>query len=112
MHELSLCRSIETIVCRAAGDRKVVVVELDVGALRQVVPTTLEHCWGLLTANTTLAGSRLAVNHIPAVLVCDDCGATTKLDEWPIMKCDSCAGQAVRVTRGEEFTVTAIQLEV
>jgi len=111
MHELSLCRSIESIVLRAAGGRAVSVVEVDCGNLRQVVPSTLEYCWGIVVADTALAGSRLAVNHIPAVLECDDCGHKTTLDDLPIMKCESCGGQNVRVVSGEEFMVAAIQLE-
>ncbi|MCL2653853.1 MAG: hydrogenase maturation nickel metallochaperone HypA [Propionibacteriaceae bacterium] len=111
MHELSLCRSIETIVLRAAGGRRVGIIEIDVGDLRQVVPSTLEYCWGLVVAETALAGSRLEVNHIPAVLECEDCEHKTTLDDLPIMKCESCGSQNVRVVSGEEFMVAAIQLE-
>jgi len=111
MHELSLCRSIETIVLRAAEGRRVGVVEVDVGDLRQVVPSTLEYCWGLVVAGTALAGSRLDVTHIPAVLECENCGHKTTLDDLPIMKCESCGNTDVRVISGEEFMVAAIQLE-
>ena len=112
MHELALCRSIEQIVRRAAAGRKVAVVELDVGELRQVVPTTLESCWALLGEGTELAGSQLAIRRIPGVITCDDCGADTQLVALPILRCGSCASTAVRIQRGEEFMVTAIQLEV
>ena len=112
MHELALCRSIERIVRRAADGRKVAVVELDVGELRQVVPTTLESCWALLSEGTRLAGSQLAVRRVPAVIACDDCGAGTRLVAVPILRCGSCDSAEVRVVSGEEFMVTAIQLEV
>ena len=113
MHELSLCQSIEHIVQRSAGARKVAVVELDVGELRQVVPATLESCWALLSeGQPLLQGSRLAIRRIPGVLHCDDCGAETTLDEAPILRCGSCASTAVRIVSGEEFMVTALQLEV
>ncbi|MDR1294384.1 MAG: hydrogenase maturation nickel metallochaperone HypA [Bifidobacteriaceae bacterium] len=68
MHELSLCRSIYTIVRRAVPDRRVVAILLDVGALRQVVAPTLEYCWRIVTEDTALAGSDLRVRTIPGAL--------------------------------------------
>ena len=112
MHELSLCRSIEKIARATAGDRKVAVVELDVGELRQVVPSTLRHCWTLVCEGTPLESSRLEINRIPGVVECTQCGARTTLAGAPILRCGSCASTAVRVVSGEEFVVTALQLEV
>jgi len=112
MHELSLCRSIDSIVRRAADGRKVAVIELDVGELRQVVPATLEHCWALLTPGTLLEGSTLSIRRIPAVIVCAGCGAETTLTDLPIMECGVCHGSDVKLVSGDEFIVTSLQLEV
>jgi len=112
MHELSLCRSIDTIVRRVADGRKVAVIELDVGELRQVVPATLEHCWALLTPGTPLQGSTLAIRRIPGVIICAGCGAETTLTDLPIMRCGTCQGSDVKTVSGEEFIVTSLQLEV
>ena len=112
MHELSLCRLIESIVRRAADGRKVAVVELDVGELRQVVPSTLEHCWALVTPGTSLEGSRLAIRRIPGVVVCTSCAARTTLTDVPVMRCGACQGSDVKTVAGEEFIVTSLQLEV
>ena len=112
MHELSLCRSIEKIARSGAGDKKVAVVELDIGELCQVVPSTLRHCWTLVVDHTPLEGSELAVRRIPGVVECADCGARTTLSGAPILKCGMCASTSVRVVSGEEFVVTALQLEV
>ena len=111
MHELSLCRSIDTIVRRAAGERKVAAVELDIGELRQVVPSTLRYCWQIVSRGTQLAGSELVVRRIPGVIECADCGARTTLDTLPILRCASCGGTAVEIVAGEEFMVTSLQLE-
>ena len=112
MHELSLCRSIEKIVRTNAGDRQVAVVELDVGELRQVVPSTLKRCWALVCESTPLESSKLEIRRIPGVVECADCGARTTLTGAPILRCDSCGSTAVRVVSGDEFVVTALQLEV
>ncbi|MDR0283830.1 MAG: hydrogenase maturation nickel metallochaperone HypA [Propionibacteriaceae bacterium] len=111
MHELALSRSIASIVARAAEGRRVAVVELAVGDLRQVVPSTLERCWALLCAGTALEASRLAIRRCPGVIRCDDCGATTRLAELPILRCEACQSTTVHIVSGEEFLVTALQLE-
>ncbi|MDR1825839.1 MAG: hydrogenase maturation nickel metallochaperone HypA [Bifidobacteriaceae bacterium] len=110
MHELSLCRSIAAIAHRAAAGRQVKVIELDVGALRQVVPHALEHCWRLVSAATDLAGAQLAVNQIPARLACRECGETTDLDDLPAMVCGPCGSTNVQVTSGDEFLVRSLEV--
>ncbi len=110
MHELSLCHSIGQIVRRHAEDRRVTVVHLQVGQLRQVVPDTLVYCWGLVNEGTTCEGSVLDVDHVPAVVECRDCGATTRLEEMS-MVCGTCGSTAVAVTAGEELLVTSIELQ-
>jgi len=111
MHELSLCRSIDTIVRRAAPGRKVEVIELDIGELRQVVPSTLQYCWDIVSRGAELEGARLEVRRLPGVVECRDCGSRTTLGALPILKCDSCGGTAVDIVGGEEFMVNSLQLE-
>jgi hydrogenase nickel incorporation protein HypA/HybF len=110
VHELSLCRSIYTIAARAAAGRAVSQVALDVGQLRQVVPATLMRCWAAVTLSTPLEGAVLAVNHIPARVVCQDCGAGFALGAALKMVCSSCGGRALRITAGEEFLVRSIDV--
>ena len=111
MHELSLCQSIGRIVSRVAAGRKVVVVEVDVGDLRQVVPETLARCWSLVTDGTALGSSRLAVRTLPAVVRCRACGAEGGLAEAPLIRCGVCGSSAVDILSGEEFLVRALELE-
>lgn len=109
MHELSLCRSIGTIVRQHAADRQVQVVHLAVGQLRQVVPETLVYCWGVVNEGTVCEGSVLDIDHVPGELTCDDCGARTTMEEMRIM-CSACGSSRVTVTGGEELLVTSIEL--
>lgn len=110
MHELSLCRSIFTIVDRARADREVQVVHLQVGQLRQVVPATLEYCWSMVIEQTPLAGSRLDIDHVPVVLDCSDCGARTTVEHALVLTCASCGSGVITLHSGEEFMVTSMQL--
>ena len=75
VHELSLCSSIQHVVSRAAGDRTVTVVHLRLGRLRQVVPDTLRYCWGLVTADTALAGSELVIESVAVTARCRACAS-------------------------------------
>ena len=110
MHELSLCRSIARIATRACGGRRVRSIELDVGYWRQVVPQTLTYCWGLVTRETPLEGSVLEINHIPVVIECRVCGASTTIGEEPVLVCP-CGSHDVEMTHGDEFFVRSIEVE-
>lgn len=110
MHELSLCRSIYAIADRAREGRPVDVVHLQVGRLRQVVPQTLEHCWGLVTEQTGLSGSRLDIDHVAIELRCHRCEALTGVAHELVLTCARCGSGDVAVARGEEFMVTSMQL--
>lgn len=109
MHELSLCAAVADIVARRAAGRRVTVVHLRVGQLRQVVPDTLAFCWTMLTADTELDGSLIEVQPVPATLECRACGAMTGLSDSFLIACSACGG-AVDVRGGEEFDVVSLDL--
>ncbi|MGQ0466359.1 MAG: hydrogenase maturation nickel metallochaperone HypA [Sporichthyaceae bacterium] len=110
MHELALCAAIADIAGRRAGDRRVEVVHLKVGQLRQVVPDALTFCWSMLVEDTDLAGAALDLDRIDAVLECRTCGARTGVGFPPTLACGRCAGFDIAVLAGEEFEVTALDL--
>lgn len=110
MHELSLCRSIYGIVDGARRDRPVTTVHLQVGQLRQVVPATLEHCWGFVTDTTPLAGSVLEIDHVPVRLDCRACGERTTVEHVLVLTCAACGSGDISLHTGEEFLVTSIDL--
>ena len=110
MHELSLCGAIVGIVTQHAGDRRVEAVHVQVGQLRQVVPDTLVYCWSLVTADTALDGSRMAIENVPAKITCRTCSATHDVGEVPSFVCSECAGTDVEVVAGEEFLITSLEL--
>ena len=70
MHELSLSGAIVNTVVKHAQGRPVSVVSLRVGALRQVVPDTLDFYFGFVARGTVCEGARLEQELIPARLRC------------------------------------------
>jgi hydrogenase nickel incorporation protein HypA/HybF len=109
MHELSLCRAIADTVRDHSAGRSIERVTVRIGHLRQVVPSTLEFCWGIVTEASDLDGTELVIEHVPAVLACRSCGNGTQLDR-PIMRCSACHGIDVELQSGDEFLVSSIDV--
>ncbi len=109
MHELSLSSAILDTVERHADGRKVNTVDLTVGALRQVVPSSLEFYWEVVSRDTVCDGARLALTEVEARLRCKDCDSSWTLDE-PVFRCPSCEGSDVEVVTGTEFFVESIDV--
>lgn len=112
MHEVSLSRQLAAAVLRAAPGRHVRTVHVRIGALRQVVPDALTHAWGFVVLGTPLADAELVVDLRPAQLACDDCAAVTTLGPELGFRCARCDSSATRVVSGEEFTLTAIDVDL
>ena len=110
MHELAIAESIVNIAIRHADGRPVSRVELEVGHLRQVVPSALEFAFELLADGTVLEGAELAIEDVPARGRCRVCAAETTMSAFPL-QCGSCGGLDVEVVAGDELLVTALELE-
>jgi hydrogenase nickel incorporation protein HypA/HybF len=110
MHELSLSSAIVATVEKHAEGRPVDVVNLTVGALRQVVPDSLEFYFEIVARGTVCEGARLELELVPARLRCAPCGSERELSEHGF-RCPSCGGADVTVTGGDEFEVESIEIE-
>lgn len=110
MHELSLSGAIVNTVVKHAAGRRVSVVNLRIGRLRQVVPDTLEFYFGFTASGTVCAGARLEQELVPAVLRCAVCDTQWEID-FPVFRCISCGGADVEVVSGQEFEVESIDVE-
>jgi hydrogenase nickel incorporation protein HypA/HybF len=109
MHELSLSGAIVNTAVKHAGGRRVGVVSLRVGALRQVVPDTLAFYFGFVSKGTVCEGARLEQELVPARLRCGTCEREWDV-ELPIFMCPGCAGSA-EVASGDELEVESIEVE-
>ena len=110
MHELSIAQSVVTIASRHAAGRHVRRVEVEVGHLRQVVPSALEFAFQLVVSGTELEGAELTIENVPAAGRCRDCGRETTLQAFPLM-CGACGGLDLQITAGEELLVAALELD-
>ncbi len=110
MHELSLSSAIVNTVVKHAADRRVVVVNLRVGKLRQVVPDTLEFYFEFVARGTVCEGARLEQEVTAARLRCNACGHEWAI-EIPAFRCPHCEGSDVAIASGNEFEVESIEVE-
>lgn len=110
MHELSIAESVVEVASRHAAGRRVHRVELEVGHLRQVVPSALSFAFELLVKGTALEGAELAIAEVPARGRCQACGSESTLERFPL-SCGRCGGIDLELEGGEELQVSALELE-
>lgn len=110
MHELSLSSAIIDTAVKHAGGRRVSLVNLRVGQLRQVVPETLEFYFGFVARGTPCEGARLEQEVIEPWLRCQSCQREWSID-LPSFRCPTCGGGQVGIIRGNEFEVESIDVE-
>ena len=109
MHELALGQAIVDTISRRSNGREVRRVAVRIGHFRQVVPDSLQFAWEMLTEGSKLAGCRLEIDHVPAVVACRSCAARTTLD-LPILMCEACESLDVELVSGEEFMIATIDV--
>jgi hydrogenase nickel incorporation protein HypA/HybF len=111
MHELSLCQAVAGVVKAHATGRRVTVVRVRVGALRQVVPDALSFSWTLVRDFEDLADAELELELVPGEVCCRPCGASSELTSRYSVACPACGSPDVEVLHGEEFMVTSIEVD-
>jgi hydrogenase nickel incorporation protein HypA/HybF len=111
MHELSLSGAIVNTVEKHASGRPVRVVTMRIGALRQVVPDTLDFYFGFVSKGTVCEGARLEQELVPARLECGACRREWQV-ELPVFMCPACGPSGrVEIASGDEFRVESIEVE-
>jgi hydrogenase nickel incorporation protein HypA/HybF len=110
MHELAIAAAIIEIAGAHAAGRKVSAVHVQVGHLRQVVPSALEFSFELAAAGTPVEGARLEIEAMRAAAACRSCGRESELFGFPLA-CGACGSLDVEVIRGEELLVDSLELD-
>jgi hydrogenase nickel incorporation protein HypA/HybF len=108
MHELSVASAVVDTALRHAEGRRVLVVNLRVGELRQVVPDSLAFYWDVVSRETLAEGARLDQVVVPVRMRCAECAA--EFAPELMFRCPSCGG-AGEVLAGDELEVDSIEVE-
>lgn len=110
MHELSLCQAIAGVVRPYAKDRRIDVVHVQIGALRQVVPESLSFCWSMVREHESMPGAELELEFVTAVVHCRGCDRQSEITSRWSVSCPHCHSADVEVVRGNEFLVTSLDV--
>ncbi len=118
MHELSISSAIVNTVVKHAAGRKVSVVDLRIGALRQVVSESLVFYFGIVARDTVCEDAELHLDLVAARLRCLACEL-----EWdpspepaldivvPKFRCPTCGTAESETLAGNELEVESIEVE-
>lgn len=112
MHEFSLAaRILECALELSASynDAPVERIEVEIGALRAVVPESLKFAFDAAVAGTAAGGATLAWREIAAVVQCRGCEGEYTPDDL-IWSCPACGTVGGRALRGDELVVTKVVL--
>ncbi len=113
MHELTMAAGILDIVQQnvaAADARRVRAVRVRVGDMAGVVPDSLEFCFEAIVADTPYAAAFLAIDRVPALATCGECGCLTELAR-PELVCPACGAIGLALQSGEELQVVDVELD-
>jgi len=107
---MSLATAVVDVAVRHAAGRRVTAVELRVGGMRQVVPSSLSFYFAICGRDTLCEDARLEQVIVPTRLRCEKCESEWEPD-LPFFFCASCASSDVKVVGGEEFEIESIIVE-
>jgi hydrogenase nickel incorporation protein HypA/HybF len=122
MHELSISSAIVDTALRHAGGQRVTRVDVRIGALRQVVPESLDFYFEIVSRDTDCSGAALEIELVEALMGCPTCG-----HEWdpapepaagheamapvlPVFRCPACERADADVLSGDELEVESIEI--
>jgi hydrogenase nickel incorporation protein HypA/HybF len=122
MHELSISSAIVDTALRHSSGRVVSRVDVRIGALRQVVPESLDFYFEIVSRDTLCAGATLEIELVAGLMGCGTCG-----HEWdpapapvaghealapvlPVFRCPACECADADVLRGGELEVESIEI--
>lgn len=112
MHELGLVAHIIKTVENLAAEQnltEVASITLELGEVSSVLPDYLVDCWNYAHKKSDLLkDTRLKLEMIKAVTVCEDCGKTYATIEYK-KKCPYCESLFTHLVTGDEFLIKEIE---
>ncbi len=120
MHELSIASGlVEKLLDFAEKnpDKRIVEVNLAVGELSHIEHAQLRFCYEAITVETPLAGSKLEIEKIDAMVKCPNCSYRGRPKYWdgalsgiPVatLECPSCC-KTTEATDGQECAIKSLR---
>ncbi len=114
MHELAICQNLVDVILAELRKlppppRRLLSVKVNLGALQQLVPDSLQMAYELLTKDTPAAGSRLEVVEVPVTCACRACDWRGAVDRWQF-RCGQCGSGDVELVAGREICLESLEI--
>ena len=112
MHEFSLAERILECALElsdANGGAHVERIEVEIGALRAVVPESLKFAFDAAVQGTPAEGAILDWREVPALVECRACAESYAPPDI-IWSCPNCGTPGGRAIRGDELNITRVVL--
>ena len=113
MHELQITESILNIAMDYAtkeGATEITDLYLTIGDLATVVDDSVQFYWNIIAKETIAENAQLHFERIKTELLCMDCNARFHPNPEDFT-CPNCGSVQVKVIRGDEFSLDAIDIE-
>ena len=113
MHELSLIQEMMKILeeqVKVHKVKKVHQVNLRVGKMMTVVPSSLIFCFEILSRGTGLEGAKLEIEEIPIKCRCKDCQEEFIVELFTFF-CPKCESINLEQLSGHEFLIHHLEVD-
>jgi hydrogenase nickel incorporation protein HypA/HybF len=84
-------------------------VNIAVGKLSAIVPSSLKFCFDIAIKDTPLEGATLHIEELPVTLQCKNCNNKWAAEQ-PMFKCEKCDNTDVEMLSGRELDIVSIEL--
>jgi hydrogenase nickel incorporation protein HypA/HybF len=114
MHELSVTESILEIALRHADEKqaiKITSIHLVIGDLASIVDDSVNFYWDIISQGTIAEGAQLIFDRRHARVLCQNCELEYEFAGDDIA-CPRCASCTFQIISGNEFYLSAIDIEV
>jgi hydrogenase nickel incorporation protein HypA/HybF len=115
MHELPVISKIMNICLQHAQKnnvKRIVAIELQVGALSDLQPEWMQRYFDHVSKNTIAKNAQLRIERVPVVMKCDGCGHSFDLDieEMKEIQCPRCDQKQCSLISGKEYLIKHMEV--
>jgi hydrogenase nickel incorporation protein HypA/HybF len=110
MHELGVTQRILEIALAHAQGRRITDIYLVIGEMSSMVDDSVQFYWEIIAQDSPAQDAVLHFERVQAEFQCEDCQAVYLLRESDLI-CPRCGSSHVRLVRGDEFYLAAIDVD-
>ena len=113
MHEMGIAMQIIDIAKASIPESmkgvRIEKVNLQIGKLSAVVPTSLTFCFEIAAKDTPLDGAELNIEEVPVKAKCKQCGKEWTISN-PAFNCIKCDSGDIDILSGRELDIVSLEI--